>query len=74
MKHPPFLLIGLLTMSLPACHKQETPAQAVMDAEARQKAVEVRAAADAAIIAQQTGATREKATVKEAAKAPLPPR
>lgn len=66
MKLTPLLLVGLLTLSLSACHKQATPAQAVMDAEARQKAVEVREAADKAILAQKAAAA------KDAAKAPVP--
>jgi len=66
----PLLALTLLVVSgLTACHKQSPPAQAEMDAETRQKAIEVRAAAD-----KKTAAINEASAVQklEAKEAPTP--
>lgn len=69
MNIPLPVLTLLLVSGLTACHKQSPPAQADMDAETRQKAVEVRAAAD-----KKAAALNESATVQntEAKEAPRP--
>lgn len=69
MKSPLCVLILLLAPGLAACHKQTVPAQADMDAETRQKAIEVREAAD-----KETAALNEGAALKptEAKEAPAP--
>ncbi|MBN8418161.1 MAG: hypothetical protein J0L73_04530 [Verrucomicrobia bacterium] len=59
MNIPLPVLTLLLVSGLTACHKQSPPAQADMDAETRQKAVEVRAAAD-----KKAAALNESATVQ----------
>lgn len=62
MNTPSIALIILAALSLAACHKQSAPIQADMDAESRQKAVEVREAAD-----KETAALKEAAALKAAA-------
>lgn len=71
MKSPLQALALLLVSGLTACHKQSAPAQADMDAETRQKAVEIRAAADKATAAINEAAAMQRAKDKEAT-APLP--
>ncbi|MDI1314414.1 hypothetical protein [Prosthecobacter sp.] len=71
MKSPLLALALLLVSGLTACHKQSAPAQADMDAETRQKAVEIRAAADKATAAINEAAAMQRAKDKEAT-APLP--
>jgi uncharacterized lipoprotein len=56
----------LLVLGLTACHKQTEPAQADMDAESRQKAFEVRAAADKQTAAINEAAVLQKTEIKEA--------
>jgi len=51
-----------------ACNKRAAPAQADMDAETRQKAIEVRAAADKKTAAINEAAVLQKAEDKEAPK------
>ena len=67
MNSPSRLLILLLATALMACHKNSTPARADMDAEARQKAVEVREAADREAAALKDAAATKEAARKEAA-------
>jgi len=67
MKSPTRLFILLLATGLMACHKTSTPVQADMDAEARQKAVEVREAADREAAALKEAAASKEAARKEAA-------
>ena len=67
MNSPSRLLILLLATALMACHKTSRPIQADMDAEARQKAVEVREAADKEAAALKDAAATKEAARKEAA-------
>ncbi|WP_395738162.1 hypothetical protein [Prosthecobacter sp.] len=60
------LIIPLLAMGLGACHKESSPARANMDAEARQRAIEVRQKADREAAAIKEAAAREAAAQKEA--------
>lgn len=71
MNTPLLILSLLLASGLMACHKKAAPAQADMDAEARQKAIEVRAAADKATAAVNEAAALQKTAAKEAPK-PVP--
>ncbi len=74
MNSPLLLITLLLASGLMACNKKAAPAQADMDAETRQKAIEVRAAADKATAAVNEAAVLQKAEAKEAptpAPAPL---
>lgn len=74
MNSPLLVLALVLVSGLTACHKQSAPAQADMDAETRQKAIEVRAAADKKTAAINEAAVLQKATDKEApAPAPVVP-
>ena len=69
MKSLPSLFVLLLVSGLSACHKQTAPAQADMNAEARQKAIEVRENAD-----RETAAVNEGTPKKAVAADPaLPP-
>ncbi|WP_395749457.1 hypothetical protein [Prosthecobacter sp.] len=62
----PFRLIFLFpALYLGACHKDITPPQAKMDAETRQKAVEVREKADREAAAIKEGAANKAAEQKE---------
>jgi hypothetical protein len=67
MNSPTRLIILLLATGLMACHKTSTPIQADMDAESRQKAVEVREAADREAAALKEAAASKEAARKEAA-------
>lgn len=58
-----YILPLLLAAGLTGCHKQTPPAQEDMGAEARQKAIEVRAAAD-----REAAAVKDAAAVKEIAR------
>ena len=71
MNSPLFILSLLLASGLMACNKRAAPAQADMDAETRQKAIEVRAAADKKTAAINEAAILQKAEAKEALK-PVP--
>ncbi len=68
MNTPLFILSLLLASGLMACNKRAAPAQADMDAETRQKAIEVRAAADKKTAAINEAAVLQKAEDKEAPK------
>jgi hypothetical protein len=68
------LVLSLLLVSgLTACHKQTAPAQADMDAKTRQKAFEVRAAADKQTAAIKEAAVLQKTEIKEATAAVAAP-
>lgn len=69
MNTPLLMLSLLLGSGQMACHKKAAPAQADMDAETRQKAIEVRAAADKKTAAINEAAVLQKAEAKEALKA-----
>ncbi|MFZ2276841.1 MAG: hypothetical protein WAW39_03540 [Prosthecobacter sp.] len=69
MNTPLLMLSLLLGSGQMACHKKAAPAQADMDAETRQKAIEVRAAADKKTAAINEAAILQKAEAKEAPKA-----
>ncbi len=66
MNTPARFLLLLLASGLTACHKN-SPAQEDMDAEARQKAIEVRATADKEVAALKEAAAMREAARKEAA-------
>ena len=67
MNSPVCFFILVLASGLTACHEQSTPAQADMNAETRQKAVEVRAAADREVAAVKEAAATREVERKEAA-------
>ncbi|OYW73209.1 MAG: hypothetical protein B7Z37_22405 [Verrucomicrobia bacterium 12-59-8] len=71
MKSSLLALTLLLVSGLTACHKQTAHAQSGMNAEARQKAIEVRAAADKATAALNKAAALQKTEAK-AAPTPAP--
>ncbi|MCX6851691.1 MAG: hypothetical protein NTY98_22545 [Verrucomicrobia bacterium] len=69
MNTPLLMLSLLLGSGQMACNKKAAPAQADMDAETRQKAIEVRAAADKKTAAVNEAAILQKTEAKEA---PIP--
>ena len=82
MNSPFTILTLLLVTGLTACDKQTGPPQAEMNAQTRQKAFEVRAAADKIAAALKEAAALDKAARKKAATqhalaaepAPTPPK
>jgi hypothetical protein len=68
MNTPLLMLSFILGSGQMACHKKAAPAQADMDAETRQKAIEVRAAADKKTAAINEAAVLQKTEAKEAPK------
>jgi len=61
MKSFPCLFVLLLASCLSACNKQSPPAQAEMNAAARQRAIEVRENADRETIALNEGGAKKAA-------------